>query len=144
MSNLNLKRCVQGAVFWDWTTVGIDKSSDVPVQLQRDPALFAAAVEEKGVSLERPVVVYDDGGASMLACRVRWALRAHGHPEVSVLRGGWRAWTDGNRESELYEPCPLKVRLWLAEQEGGSGLRRKTCTRSVQSSVEQPRAQSTW
>lgn len=91
--------------------MGIDAAAHAPAQLQLDPAQFAAAVEEKGVSTEQPVVAYDDGGASMLACRVRWALRTHGHPEVHVLRGGWRAWLASGNETDLHEPCPLKVRL---------------------------------
>lgn len=48
---------IQGAVFWDWTKDAIDTSAAAPVQLQQDPELLAAALEAKGVSHEKPVVV---------------------------------------------------------------------------------------
>lgn len=48
---------MQGAVFVDWTRDGIDPDADVPVQLQMDPDLFAAAMEAKGVASDKPVVV---------------------------------------------------------------------------------------
>jgi hypothetical protein len=42
----------------------------VPVQLDLDPDTFAASVEEKGISADRPVVMYDDGSVgSMFASR---------------------------------------------------------------------------
>jgi thiosulfate/3-mercaptopyruvate sulfurtransferase len=57
------------------------------------PDAFAAAMRAAGVSTGRPVVVYDDAGAT-IAARAWWLLRHHGHPDVTVLDGGLRAWTD--------------------------------------------------
>lgn len=54
--------------------------------------VFEAAMRAAGVSGDRPVVVYDDW-AGHAASRCWWLLRYHGHPEVRVLDGGWRAWT---------------------------------------------------
>jgi hypothetical protein len=49
--------CHQGAVFFDWTKDAIDASAGAPVQLQMQPDLLAAALEAKGVSRDKPVVV---------------------------------------------------------------------------------------
>ena len=53
-----------------------------------DPERFAAAMRSRGVSLRRPVVVYDDVFGTS-ATRAWWLLRDHGHPDVRVLDGGW-------------------------------------------------------
>eukprot|EP00877_Chromochloris_zofingiensis_P002229 jgi/Chrzof1/12006/Cz06g17250.t1 len=99
---------IPGAVFVDWTRDGIDPDADVPVQLQMDPDLFAAAMEAKGVASDKPVVVYDSGDG-MFAARLWWMLMVHGHPAPLVLEGGWARWLAEGRETELYEPCTLKV-----------------------------------
>jgi 3-mercaptopyruvate sulfurtransferase SseA len=44
-------------VFWDWTRDAVDASAAAPVQLLQEPDLLAAALEAKGVSHEKPVVV---------------------------------------------------------------------------------------
>lgn len=47
-----------GAIFIDWTQDGIDHdASDTPVQLQTDSAIFAAEMQAKGITTDRPVVV---------------------------------------------------------------------------------------
>lgn len=56
-----------------------------------EPEVFEAAMRSAGVSVERPVVVYDDW-AGHAAARCWWLLRFHGHPDVRVLDGGWAAW----------------------------------------------------
>jgi thiosulfate/3-mercaptopyruvate sulfurtransferase len=56
-----------------------------------DPAAFQAAMRAAGVSRDRPVVVYDDGDATV-AARGWWTLRYFGHRDVRVLDGGYRAW----------------------------------------------------
>jgi thiosulfate/3-mercaptopyruvate sulfurtransferase len=52
---------------------------------------FEAAMRRAGVRADRPVVVYDDWGGRG-AARAWWLLAYHGHPDVRVLDGGWRAW----------------------------------------------------
>ena len=59
-----------------------------------DPDTFAAAMRAAGVSADRPVVVYDDAGAT-IAARAWWLLRHHGHGNVAVLDGGLTAWRAG-------------------------------------------------
>jgi len=68
-----------------------------------DPERFAAAMRRCGVSLTRPVVVYDDvAGAS--AARAWWLLRDHGHPDVRLLDGGWTGWREQGGAVETGEP----------------------------------------
>src|SRR5215469_2861443 len=54
-------------------------------------AEFAAAMQAAGVSAHAPVVVYDDGDAT-IAARAWWLLRYFGHDRVRVLDGGFGAW----------------------------------------------------
>ena len=62
----------------------------------RHPLPSAAAFQEvmrrAGVSVGRPVVVYDDEDATA-AGRAWWTLRYFGHHAVQVLDGGYRAWS---------------------------------------------------
>ena len=70
-----------------------------------DPAAFQAAMRTAGVSRGRPVVVYDDGDA-MAAARGWWTLRYFGHPDVRVLDGGYRAWTEAGFPVTTDRPAP--------------------------------------
>lgn len=72
---------VPGATFVSWLRDGIDEAAGPPAQLTLDGDAFAAAMEEKGVGTEQPVVVYDRGD-NLLAPRIWWALTLHGHGEV--------------------------------------------------------------
>ncbi|GLC38148.1 hypothetical protein PLESTB_001095200 [Pleodorina starrii] len=73
-----------------------------------DPDAYVPCFEARGLSAERPVVVYDNG-TNMIAARVWWQLLLYGHPSPYVLHGGWDAWRSAGGGSELYEPCPLKL-----------------------------------
>ena len=73
-----------------------------------DPAAFQAAMRAAGVSQDRPVVVYDDGDAT-IAARGWWTLRYFGHEDVRVLDGGYRAWAGAaprSLEVTTTEPAP--------------------------------------
>ena len=70
-----------------------------------DPAAFQAAMRAAGVSQDRPVVVYDDGDAT-IAARGWWTLRYFGHEDVRVLDGGYRAWTGAGLAVTTAEPAP--------------------------------------
>lgn len=55
------------------------------------PAHFAAAAARAGIGPGTHVVAYDAGGGAT-AARLWWLLRYFGHPQVSLLDGGWQAW----------------------------------------------------
>ncbi|MGH3487689.1 MAG: sulfurtransferase [Actinopolymorphaceae bacterium] len=57
-----------------------------------DPAAFAHAMRQLGVSAERPVVVYGEQDGFGPA-RAWWCLRYFGHPSVRFLDGGFAGWT---------------------------------------------------
>jgi thiosulfate/3-mercaptopyruvate sulfurtransferase len=55
------------------------------------PAAFEAAMRRHGVTDSRPVVVYD-AATGTSAARAWWLLRYFGHPDVTLLDGGFAAW----------------------------------------------------
>ena len=71
-----------------------------------DPAAFQAAMRAAGVSQDRPVVVYDDGDAT-IAARGWWTLRYFGHEDARVLDGGYRAWTSAGLAVTTAEAAPV-------------------------------------
>ena len=71
-----------------------------------DAAAFQAAMRAAGVSRDRPVVVYDDGDAT-IAARGWWTLRYFGHQDVRVLDGGYRAWAGAGLAVTTAEPAPV-------------------------------------
>jgi len=68
-----------------------------------DPAVFSAFVTRCGVRASTTVVAYDENGE--MAARLWWLLQYHGHARVSVLEGGWGAWTAA-RLPVSTEPAP--------------------------------------
>eukprot|EP00241_Pyramimonas_parkeae_P012929 CAMPEP_0114236958 /NCGR_PEP_ID=MMETSP0058-20121206/7130_1 /TAXON_ID=36894 /ORGANISM="Pyramimonas parkeae, CCMP726" /LENGTH=294 /DNA_ID=CAMNT_0001348959 /DNA_START=230 /DNA_END=1114 /DNA_ORIENTATION=+ len=105
-----LESHIPGAVFVSWLTAGarVDPESGVPAQLYTDSDEFAVAVEGLGLGTDRTVVVYDSGDG-LLAPRIWWALRRHGHTDVRVLDGGFKKWEAEGRPLSITEPCPMKV-----------------------------------
>ena len=95
-----------GAVFTD-----LDRDlSGPPGAAGRHPlpetAAFQAAMRAAGVSRHGPVVVYDDGDATV-AARGWWTLRYFGHQDVRVLDGGYRAWAGAGLPVTTAEPGPV-------------------------------------
>jgi thiosulfate/3-mercaptopyruvate sulfurtransferase len=76
--------------------------------------VFARAMSQVGVGPGTHVVGYD-AGAGMWATRLWWMLRVFGFDAVSVLDGGWRAWSDGqfpvSTEPPSFPPARFEPRL---------------------------------
>jgi thiosulfate/3-mercaptopyruvate sulfurtransferase len=70
-----------------------------------DARVFEEAMRAAGVSADRPVVVYDAGN-SIAAARAWWLLRYFGHPDVSVLDGGFSGWLAAGNAIERAVTAP--------------------------------------
>jgi thiosulfate/3-mercaptopyruvate sulfurtransferase len=77
-----------------------------------DPASFAARLAALGIGSEHRVVVYDDSNGTV-AARMWWMLDDLGHPDVSLLDGGLRAWLEagGALSTEVPVLAPAKLDL---------------------------------
>lgn len=82
---------IPGARFADLFSAFSDPSSSLPFTVPSVAQMRAAAVAV-GVRDGVRVVVYDRNGGAW-AARVWWLLRVHGFTSVSVLDGGFGAWT---------------------------------------------------
>ncbi len=85
---------VPGAVFVDWTDDIVEPAAPIHMTLA-GPARFKVLMERLGIGDGHAVVVYDDTGS--IAPRLWWALNYYGHPEVSILNGGWVKWRQEGR-----------------------------------------------
>jgi thiosulfate/3-mercaptopyruvate sulfurtransferase len=92
---------IPGATYIDWTADIIDPDDPVPVQIA-GPARFAEAMAVRGIGDNTQVVAVDHSGGQF-ATRLWWALSYYGHDGVSVLDGGWKAWTSEGRPVESGE-----------------------------------------
>ena len=102
---LYLNGHIPDAVFVDLDTAlagppGVGGRDPLP-----DAEVFARSMRAAGVSSDRPVVVYDSGN-SIAAARAWWLLRYFGHPDVSVLDGGFSGWSAGGNAIERAVTVP--------------------------------------
>jgi thiosulfate/3-mercaptopyruvate sulfurtransferase len=95
---------IEGSRHLDIYGVSLNDSSEGP--LNAFLALFRTLFGARGVSLDRPVVIYDHETGER-AARAVWLLAVLGHPDVRILDGGTGAWTaTGNRLVRLTEAPP--------------------------------------
>lgn len=95
---------IEGSRHLDLYGVSLNDSSEAP--LNAFLAIFATLFGARGVSAERPVVIYDHETGER-AARAVWLLAVLGHPDVRILDGGTRAWIDsGRRLVRLTEAPP--------------------------------------
>lgn len=79
------------------------------------PEEFQAAMRRVGVEADRAVVAYD-AGSSMAAARLWWLLTDAGLDDVSVLDGGFAAWTSAGLPVETGAPDAIPASRWEAWQ----------------------------
>jgi thiosulfate/3-mercaptopyruvate sulfurtransferase len=70
----------------------------------------------RGVSFERPVVLYESQ-SGMLAARAFWFLEYFGHGHVRVLNGGTRAWTAAGLPLTTESDAPVAT-TWTGTRRG--------------------------
>ena len=80
---------IPGAVHLDLWGVSLIDTSEAP--LRAFMWMIGHLFSLRGVTPERPVVVYEQD-SGMRAARAFWFLEYLGHPNVSVLDGGFKAW----------------------------------------------------
>lgn len=121
-----------GAVHLDlWGVSLIDTS---PAPLRAFMWMIGHLFSLRGVTPERPVVVYEDS-SGIRAARLFWFLEYLGHPSVHVLDGGVPAWTRAGlaTTTEVTAPKPSqwhgeadasKLATWdqVLERLGSSGV----------------------
>lgn len=93
-----------GAVHLDvW---GISLIDTDPAPLKAFLWIIEHLLAERGVSTERPVVLYEQT-SGMRVARVFWFLEFFGHPDVRVLDGGVGAWTAAGLPLSLHLVAPI-------------------------------------
>jgi thiosulfate/3-mercaptopyruvate sulfurtransferase len=96
---------VPGAVHLDLWGVSLIDTSEAP--LRAFMWMVGHLFSLRGVTPERPVVVYEND-SGIRAARAFWLLEYLGHPNVSVLDGGFTAWTRGGNSvsKDAIAPTP--------------------------------------
>ena len=97
---------LEGAKPLDLYGVSLNDSSEAP--LNAFLAMFKVLFGSRGVTLERPVVVYDHESGER-AARALWLLKVLGHPDARLLDGGTHAWMSAGLPLVRLEQAPPPV-----------------------------------
>ncbi len=97
---------IEGARSLDIYGVSLNDSSQAP--LNAFLAIFKTLFGARGVTTDKPVVIYDHESGER-AARAVWLLAVLGHHDVKLLDGGTHAWTAaGHKLSRITEaPAPV-------------------------------------
>jgi thiosulfate/3-mercaptopyruvate sulfurtransferase len=95
---------IEGSRHLDIYGVSLNDSSEAP--LKAFLPIFRTLFGARGVSVDKPVVIYDHETGER-AARAVWLLAVLGHPDVRILDGGTQGWTaSGNRLVRLTDAPP--------------------------------------
>ncbi len=97
---------IEGSRHLDIYGVSLNDSSDHP--LNAFLAIFRTLFGTRGVSLDKPVVIYDHESGER-AARAVWLLAVLGHPDVRILDGGTQAWTAADKPLVRLTEAPPPV-----------------------------------
>jgi thiosulfate/3-mercaptopyruvate sulfurtransferase len=97
---------IEGARSLDIYGVSLNDSSEAP--LNAFLAIFKTLFGARGVTMEKPVVIYDHESGER-AARAVWLLTVLGHPDVKLLNGGTHAWTVAGHKLVRITEAPTPV-----------------------------------
>ena len=86
--------------------VSLNDSTDAP--LHAFLSIFQTLFGTRGVSRDKPVVIYDHETGER-AARAVWLLAVLGHPDVRLLDGGTQAWTASGKRLARLTGAPAPV-----------------------------------
>ncbi len=94
---------IAGSRHLDLYGVSLNDSAEAPLKafLAIFPTLFGA----RGVTHDKPVVIYDHESGER-AARAVWLLAVLGHPDARILDGGTRAWIESGRQLARVTEAP--------------------------------------
>jgi len=97
---------IEGSKHLDIYGVSLNDSSDAP--LNAFLSIFQTLFGTRGVSQDKPVVIYDHETGER-AARAVWLLAVLGHPDVRILDGGTQAWTASGKRLIRLTAAPAPV-----------------------------------
>jgi thiosulfate/3-mercaptopyruvate sulfurtransferase len=93
---------------------GVSLTDTDPAPLKSFLWMIEHLLATRGVSADRPVVVYDSD-SGIRAARAFWFLELFGHPNVRLLDGGVRAWTAAGLPLTRESNAPAET-SWTGER----------------------------
>jgi thiosulfate/3-mercaptopyruvate sulfurtransferase len=97
---------IEGSRHLDLYGVSLNDTSEAP--LKAFLAIFQTLFGARGVSPDKPVVVYDHETGER-AARAVWLLSVLGHPDVKILDGGAQAWSEAGYPLVKVSTAPAPV-----------------------------------
>ncbi len=124
---------IPGAVFFDVDAIS-DHNNPRP-HMYPDATQFARDIEALGISSGDTVVAYDSGGW-VAAPRAWWMFLSFGYPNVKVLDGGLKKWTQEGRPTHSGKVTP-KPGKFTAELDPGYIRSQQQVLGNIETRAEQ-------